>query len=251
MSGSEKLQVSLPDEMVELLRAPGVEIDPSLVSALCRPDGLKLVNDLSFEYPLTACASRRRLGGLWSPGTGPEPLPLDERSLFWPLGRGESKTVIVVVGLDDGLFLASLLHRVGVDGEIFRRPGCPPILEDAAIVALPETAPGVALEWFADPELGVDDLLSEIVTLDTESVVLAFPRDHVEVLDPLTDAFIDRLLEVGPETALLPIALRRPTRRPWATMLAHHSRATKRHAFATLVDYQVANARDEIEERDE
>jgi len=178
-------------------------------------------------------------------------LPLDERSVFWPLGRSEAKTVIVVVGLDDALFHASLLHHVGVDGQVFRRPGCPPILEDAAIVAPPETAPGVALEWFADPEQGVDDLLSEIVILDTETVVLGFPRDYVEVLDPLTEAFIDRFLEVAPDAAMLPVVLRRSSRRSWAATLADHSRATKRYAFATLVGYAATNARDEIEERDE
>jgi hypothetical protein len=229
---------ALPDTTNGLLREAG--IDPELVSALSEVSELTRLNETAFRIPFSA-AGRPLVEGFWSLNGGEEALPDGGRVAYWPLGH-DGSTVIVVVGTGDALFLSSLLVHVGFNGEIFRRPNCPPVLEDAVIAALPEMAPGVALEFISEPQLGVEDLMGELLTPERRTAILAIPRVPVE-LQPLTatfppvEAFIDQFLQSAVKCELLPILALRPVEKSWAKTLESYSDATKRFAFAAVLDY--------------
>jgi hypothetical protein len=233
----------LPDATCGLLRAAG--IDPPLVQALLGTSALTRINEGAFQVPFSA-AGGPLVEGFWSLDGGDEPLPDGGRVAYWPLGR-DGSTVIVVTGTADALFLASVMARVGFDGEIYRRPSCSPILQGAAIMALPETAPGLALEWFEDPERGVEDLIGEVVGRDERrTVILAIPRAPAEQTDGLSAAFVEQFLLHAPAVELLPVVAPRPAGVSWSSVLASHSDATKAHAFDAICGYLTVIARDAV-----
>jgi len=148
-------------------------VDLGLLDALVDAGALRRINEQAFQVPCR-CADGSEESWHVALDDSPEPwLRGDHPAAWFPVGE-EGSTAVVVVGLEPGLALASLLFHVTDDGAIRRRANLPGVLADAFPVVLPETLREVAVEWVISDEAPYE-LLDQLAAAGCALAFLALP----------------------------------------------------------------------------
>lgn len=203
---------------LEALRRKG--IDPDLLEGLTASGAISRVKGLTYEVTCTR-PDGSTVAHFWLAGDGPRPWDEGERpGGWWPLGK-EGSTAIIVVGIQNGLALASLLFHADQDGKLWRRPNLPGLLAGAVVCVLPETAPSTPLEWFADkgaPAQHSSELIES--TCDLAVIAIAGTPSDFPLTGIVADEFAADLQDLSAEDGVTVVNLPIPPDWSLADVLA-------------------------------